>query len=520
MAEIKKYLDTTALEALVTNIQAEDAEVLAAAKKYTDDGVALCDKAGAAATAKSEAIAAAAADATTKVNALADGAVKANTDAIAAIKDDANIDSFADVVAELAKKQDSGDYATKAEAKGYADAKDAAIQAAQGAADAAKSAADKAQEEVDSLEVLVGTLPEGTTATSVVEYVNKKTEGIATDAALGELNSQVAGLQTAVQSIQADYLVEADKEELQGNIDAVSTKVTTLVGEDENKSVRTIANEELAKQLIAEGAAESLDTLQEIAAWIQSHPGDASAMNKAIEDLEALVGALPEGVTATTVVGYIAEAVAAEKARAEEAEGDLDERLKVVEGAVGESGSVADDIATAKQEAIDAAAADATTKAGNAETAAKGHADSLNTAMSARVDALEAVDHEHKNFDLLETYTQTEANLADAVAKKHEHENKTVLDGITAELVSKWNAAEQNAKDFAQGLNDTMQGVVDGIDSRVEALETASATHALASDLTAAVERIAANETAIQQNASAIGAFTAITSAEVDALFA
>ena len=41
------------------------------------------------------------------VKALADGAVKVNTDAIDAIKDDANIDSFADVVAELAKKQNT-----------------------------------------------------------------------------------------------------------------------------------------------------------------------------------------------------------------------------------------------------------------------------------------------------------------------------------------------------------------------------------------------------------------------------
>lgn len=41
------------------------------------------------------------------VKGLADNAVKANTDAIAAIRDDAKVDSFADVVAELAKKQDN-----------------------------------------------------------------------------------------------------------------------------------------------------------------------------------------------------------------------------------------------------------------------------------------------------------------------------------------------------------------------------------------------------------------------------
>lgn len=36
--------------------------------------------------------------------------------------------------------------------------------------------------------------------------------------------------------------------------------------------------------------------------------------------------------------------------------------------------------------------------------------------------------HEHSNKALLDTYTQTEANLADAVNKKHEHANKSELD--------------------------------------------------------------------------------------------
>lgn len=216
------------------------------------------------------------------------------------------------------------------------------------------------------------------------------------------------------------------------------TQVATLIGDDAGKSARTIANEELAKQLIAEGAAESLDTLQEIAAWIQSHPGDAAAMNKAIEDLTALVGTLPEDITATDVVGYIAEAVATEKSRAEGVEGGLDTRLQAVEAAVGEGGGVSDQI-TAAIEALDAdiksaevetgkgvqvqvaqidgkittvnvlgnynesydakgaasaaqaaAAEDATTKAGTAETNAKKHADDLNTAMDARMQIVEA----------------------------------------------------------------------------------------------------------------------------------
>lgn len=63
-----------------------------------------------------------------------------------------------------------------------------------------------------------------------------------------------------------------------------------------------------------------------------------------------------------------------------------------------------------------------------------------------------AKEHEHTNKELLDSYTQTEEDLADAVSKKHSHENKTVIDGITAESVSAWNSAEQNAKNYADGL--------------------------------------------------------------------
>lgn len=77
---------------------------------------------------------------------------------------------------------------------------------------------------------------------------------------------------------------------LQGEVDGIEAKVNTLVGSDADKTVRAIAAEEVAAQLIPENAGEALDTLQEIAAWIQAHPGDASAMNADIETLKTKVG--------------------------------------------------------------------------------------------------------------------------------------------------------------------------------------------------------------------------------------
>ena len=101
---------------------------------------------------------------------------------------------------------------------------------------------------------------------------------------------------------------------------AIDSKVTTLIGSDADKSVRKIANEELAAQLIPANAAESLDTLQEIAAWIQDHPDDASAMNSAIKVLQKkteLGKYTPEGqseaVEYATVKAYV-EAVKKELA--------------------------------------------------------------------------------------------------------------------------------------------------------------------------------------------------------------
>lgn len=68
--------------------------------------------------------------------------------------------------------------------------------------------------------------------------------------------------------------------------DAIEAKVDTLVGEDASKSARAIALEELTKQLIPENANEAMNTLQEIAAWLQAHPTEAAAINAAINKLK------------------------------------------------------------------------------------------------------------------------------------------------------------------------------------------------------------------------------------------
>ncbi len=194
--------------------------------------------------------------------------------------------------------------------------------------------------------------------TTVKEYVDDKVADV------------VAGSIEGLGALAAkDQVAEADLEsalaaKINGKADQAA--VDALVGADTGKSVRTIANEELAAQLIPAEAQDSLDTLAEIAAWIQAHPDDASAMNAAIEALETKVDTGEQ-----TVSAYVAAAIAA---------------LNI----------------------------------GDYATAAN------LTALAGRVTTLEGATHTHAN--------------------------KAVLDGVTSEKVTAWDAAEQNAKDYADGL--------------------------------------------------------------------
>ena len=233
------------------------------------------------------------------------------------------------------------------------------------------------------------------TFATVKAYVDKKTDGIATDTALETLTSRVATAEGKIDKLNGDASTEgsvaktvgdaidaldlantyeakgakdADIKAAKDAADAAQADVDTLVGTDTGKSARTIANEELAKQLIPENANESLDTLAEIAAWIQAHPDDASAMNAAITKLQAILAGIGGDDEKATVVAYVTDAIAALS--------------------IGDYAKAAD-----------------------------------LTALAARVTALE---------------TDT-----------HTHSNKAVLDGIDAAKVAAWDAAEQNAKDYA-----------------------------------------------------------------------
>ncbi len=438
-----------------------------------------------------------------KVQNALDSYKTSNDTAIAGIKTGDVINDFKSVETELGKKQAAGDYATKTEAQGYADAKDDAIAAA-------KKAGTDAQADVDALKTKVGTVPDNKTVVQMIADaqtaatyddaavkadIKKNKEDIATvsalvgdtavasqistavadaktelkgstsdtdasatiagakkyadkldtamdarvdalESAVGEggsvaaqITAEIAKLDKADEAVAGKYVSAVSEEDgvitvvradlpdytniyaakehnhaiddvigLQTalgdkanatDVNALSGKVSTLIGEDTDKSIRTIANEELAAQLIPEGAKDSLNTLQEIAAWIQKHPDDASAMSAAISALEEKVGD-------KTVSAQITEAINALKA------GDI-------------------------KDAVD------------------------------RITALETDTHTHANKALLDTYTQTEVNLADAVAKKHSHANAAELDKFADGDKAKLDTAVQSIT-AGTGLKATKTG--------------------------------------------------------------
>lgn len=243
--------------------------------------------------------------------------------------------------------------------------------------------------------VMTDLMPKTITDNVYVNDTTTLTAHLATLAAKADLQT----LQQTVDALGAlagkDKVSQADLDDAlaaviaakaeQTALDEVSGKVTTLVGEDAGKSVRTIANEELAAQLIGENAKESLDTLEEIAAWIQSHPDDASAMNAAITALQNKVDTGDK-----TVSAYVTDAINALS--------------------IGDYAKAAD-----------------------------------LTALAGRVEALETT--ANGLGDLAVKDIVSEADLDEALAEKvnaaaegnHSHANKDVLDGITADVVSAWN---------------------------------------------------------------------------------
>lgn len=195
--------------------------------------------------------------------------------------------------------------------------------------DQLKMLAQRTKTEIDAVESksLVGIKVNGTALAIADKMVNIL---IGTGATNGTLS--VNGANVAVKGLAAlAYKAQVSESDLDAALTAVlaakaaKADVDTLIGTDTGKSVRTIANEELAAQLIPEGAQESLDTLTEIAQWIQDHPDDAAAMNTAIAKLNGIVAGIggEDDDYATVMAAIEGKIAGATKVEASEINGNI-----------------------------------------------------------------------------------------------------------------------------------------------------------------------------------------------------
>lgn len=267
---------------------------------------------------------------------------------------------------------------------------------------------------------------------------------VALQAAKTYIDGQIDGLGSLAGKSEVTYndLAAALQTLIDGK--AEGSVVTTLVGEDTGKSVRAISAEEVAK--VVAGADASYDTLKEIADWILNDTTGAAKMANDVARLDAILDGIGGEGEQATVVAHVQAMIDAlgigDYAKTADVNAELAKKVDKVDGSRLMTN------------------AEGTKLAGIAEGA------QVNVIEKIKVNGVEqavnekAVDITVPTGKLADLDEVAEDNLSAALKEKvnaaaegnHSHANKTVLDGITAEKVAAWDAAEQNAKDYVNGL--------------------------------------------------------------------
>ena len=321
-------------------------------------------------------------------------------------------DQIADAVAAEAKLREEADTAINNKIGAAAD--EATAETVYGAIAAEKARAEAAELAINNK---IGIVADDKTVVQLIadEAATARAAEQANADAIAVLNGDENTDGSVAKAVAAEKTrAEGVENGLDGRLTTAEGKLTTLIGTDADKSVRTIANEELAAQLLSGEADADFKTLQQLAAWLEDHPEDVAAINKAIQDLQAktVLGTYVDGEEEkeyATVKAYVEAAVKAEADRATGAENALDERLDAVEAKFAGDDSVENKIAAAlasAQKYTDDEITELVTEGAvktntdaiaaitNGDTGilaqAKEYADGLNTAMDTRVDALEA----------------------------------------------------------------------------------------------------------------------------------
>lgn len=456
-----------------------------------------------------------------------DPKVQANTDAIAGMKNGVNVDSFADVEAELDKKVDKVDGkslvadteiaklagvsagANKVEAStngnikidgvdtvvythpdkhaiAEVDGLQAALDGKQavgdyatkaeaqamadgkdGAIAAAKTAGDNAQAAVDALAGKVGDVAEGKTVVQMI--ADAQSEATYDDTALVD----------RIEVIEGDYLKKADKEALQNQINLI------MNNPDTEKVV---------------------DSITEFTAWVEEHGTLAEGMRTDIDANEKAIADEQARAEAKE-----AELVAADEANLAAAKKYADDEIAALNVA---QYALASDLDAHTGDAVAHITADERAAWNAAEGNAKTYADGLKTAVEGAFADADAA---------LKTELQGYADQAETDAKAHaDAEIKKLAEGAVAE-----NTAAIATKAAQSDLNSAVDRI-GAAEGKIAGLETASATHALKTEVEAvqtalnnykdANDGVVAGKADKATTLAGYGITDAYTKAQVDAL--
>ena len=369
-----------------------------------------------------------------------------------------------------------------ARAKAAEEANAAAAKKAQDEVDALELvvAEKAAQSDLDTLEEYVGTIPEGATSTNVVAYVQEKTSGIATSENLQELTNRVAQAETDIDNIEKDYLKDADKTELEGKITTAQTAADNAQAHSEG-----VAGD-LAEAVEALEGADAAQ-VERIAALEGTIVGLSGAMH-----FEGVKDELPADGTGyeqgdVIIVGnkeYVLNGNAfvefGDATVNAEAITELTNRVTTAEGEI--------DTLQGEMDAVEIAVS---TKA--EQTALDEAVEALEGADSAQIERIAALENKFGGAEgsVEDMIADAKQEAIDAAASAADTKDEAVL------AAAKKYADEEDAK----------------IETRVDALEDASATHALASDVTALTTRVTTAEGEIDTLQTEMDAVEALAAA-------
>lgn len=202
-------------------------------------------------------------------------------------------------------------------------------------------------------------------STTTVEGLSSVVSGVQTS--VDNLNSAVEANKTDIEAKLAQEVADRKAADniLDGKITANTDAISVLNGDTETEGSVLWKINYVLEQLVGDGSQATIDSLTELVEWANEHATEVVEMNNAINKnkadiaaLDTLVGDLPEGITSTTVVAYIAEAVEGEKTRAEAAEKAISNRVTVVEGKTANLGTAANENVEAFATAAQGAKAD------------------------------------------------------------------------------------------------------------------------------------------------------------------